>query len=378
MKKYFAILFFLLLLCFIPQSVVFGQERVGPVSQQEGFYKGTVLKVEKDEKERLGKMDNPHQVVSVRLSDGPEAGKNFRLEYGGMFIISAAQRLHSGDTVILRKNINVQTKKSSYVIVDKYRLDTVLSITAAFLLVVLLISRRKGLGAIVGMIISLLIIFFFIVPQIINGHDPLLISIVGSLVIMVITIYLAHGFNQQTSVAVVSTFLCLVLTGVFAIIFVHLAKLTGLGTEDEYSLLQGFNNTINLQGLLLGGIIIGALGVLDDVTTTQVATVYTLADANPKYTIMDLFQKGMLVGREHISSLVNTLVLAYAGASITIFIFLHLGINSHVQPLWVMLNSELITEEIIRTLAGSLGLILAVPVTTILAAFFARYSLKIR
>ena len=132
---------------------------------------------------------------------------------------------------------------------------------------------------------------------------------------MVITIYLAHGFNQQTSVAVLATFLCLILTGILAIVFVHLAKLSGLGTEDEYSLLQGFNNTINLQGLLLGGIIIGALGVLDDVTTTQVATVYTLADANPKYTVRDLFEKGMLIGKEHISSLVNTLVLAYAGVS---------------------------------------------------------------
>ena len=371
-------LFSVITICSLLQFPAFAQQQVPSATRQEGFYKGTVTAIEKDEKQHLGTMINPFQVVTVKVLEGPDAGKSFHLEYGGTFIIHDSQRLQLGDTIIIRRNVNLQSKQISYVIVDKYRLDSILYISLGFFLLVVIISRRKGLGAIIGMLISLLIIFFFIVPQIINGHDPLLISIVGSLIIMVTTIYLAHGFNQQTSVAVLSTFLCLVLTGVLAILFVHLAKLSGLGTEDEYSLLQGFNNTINLQGLLLGGIIIGALGVLDDVTTTQVTTIYTLADANPKYSVRELFEQGMRIGREHISSLVNTLVLAYAGASMTIFIFLQLGIHSHIQPLWVMLNSELITEEVIRTLAGSLGLILAVPITTILAAFFSRYSLNIK
>jgi uncharacterized membrane protein len=194
---------------------------------------------------------------------------------------------------------------------------------------------------------------------------------------MVTTIYLAHGVSQQTTIAIISTFVSLIITIVISILFVDLIKLSGTGSEDIYSLVQGFKGTINFQGLLLGGIIIGTLGVLDDVTTTQTTTMYTLAEANPAYTVSTLFKHGMKIGREHITSLVNTLVLAYAGASIGVFIYLFLGMKQGTAPLWVMLNSEFIVEEIVRTLSGSIGLVLAVPITTLLASFFAKYSVKI-
>jgi uncharacterized membrane protein len=192
-----------------------------------------------------------------------------------------------------------------------------------------------------------------------------------------VTMYLAHGFGTQTHIALSATALSLFLTALFSILFVSLAKLSGMGTEDAYSLQQGFGQVINFRGLLLGGIIIGALGVLDDVTTTQAAAIHELHETNPKASFEDLFRKGMRVGQTHIASVINTLVLAYAGASIGIFIYLHLGIKQDIQPLWVMLNSEVIMEEVIRTLAGSLGLILAVPITTLLAAFFAKNTIKI-
>jgi uncharacterized membrane protein len=204
-----------------------------------------------------------------------------------------------------------------------------------------------------------------------------MISIVGSAVILLVTMYLAHGFTRQTTLALSATAISLFLTGIFAVVFVSLARLSGLGSEDAYSLQQGFGQTINFHGLLLGGIIIGTVGVLDDVTTTQAATIHELAEANPKSTFEDLVKKGMRVGREHIASVVNTLVLAYAGASIAVFIYLQIGIQQQSQPLWVMLNSEVIMEEVIRTLAGSLGLVLAVPITTIIAAFFAKNEIKI-
>ncbi|MEK9181053.1 MAG: YibE/F family protein, partial [Patescibacteria group bacterium] len=124
---------------------------------------------------------------------------------------------------------------------------------------------------------------------------------------------------------------------------------------------------LDLRGLLLAGIIVGALGVLDDTTTVQAATVEELKQANPAFTFADLYRGGLSVGREHITSLVNTLVLAYLGSQLLIFILFYAGPN---QPLWVTLNSEFIGEEIIRTLVGSATIILAVPITTLLAAWY--------
>jgi uncharacterized membrane protein len=206
----------------------------------------------------------------------------------------------------------------------------------------------------------------FIVPQILAGADPLLISILGAIVIMITTIYLSHGLSLQTTVAVAATGIALVITGFLAVYFVNLLSLSGTGNEENALLAFG-NTYINIQGLLLGGIIIGTLGILDDTTTTQSAAVFEFHKINPSLTFEHLLQKGLNIGKEHIASLVNTLVLAYAGVSLSLFIFFVL--NPAHQPYWVIFNSESIIEEIVRTLAGSIGLILAVPITTLLAVF---------
>jgi uncharacterized membrane protein len=218
------------------------------------------------------------------------------------------------------------------------------------------------------MAISLLVIAKFIVPQILAGNDPLIISIIGCLFIMVVTIYLAHGFSRQTTVALAATFVTLVITGSISIILVKLMHLSGLGSEDAYSLKLGPTALINFKGLLLGGILIGALGVLDDVTTGLTASLFELNRANTKLSFTELIRAGLRVGREHVSSLVNTLVLAYAGASLPIFIILITNPNNY--PLWSTLNSEMVIEEIVRTLSGSIGLITAVPLTTLFAAWY--------
>lgn len=314
-------------------------------------------------------------MVRLQILDGVEKGKEITLDYGGTMLISESQKVQTGETVILTSFMHDGEKH--YQITDRYRLPSLATITLLFVGVILLMTGKKGVGSFLGLVISFLVIVIYIVPQILAGADPLITSIVGSLVIMVVTIYLAHGFTQQTTIAIVSTFISLIITGILAIVAVHLAKLSGLGSEDAYNLL-GFPTVINFQGLLLGGIIIGALGVLDDTTTTQAATVAELAEANPSYSTKRLFQRGMVIGKEHIASLVNTLVLAYAGASMGIFIFITLSLQAHTQPWWVIFNSEVIAEEVIRTLAGSLGLVLAVPITTILAAFFAKHEIKIQ
>jgi len=309
----------------------------------------------------------PYQVVKVKILEGKESGKEITVEHGKLSNIREDQKVKVGDKVVLLKLFTPNGIK--YQIVDKYRLDRIFPIIIFFFVLVLILSRLKGLGSIIGLAVSIAVIMMFIVPQILAGQDPLLVSIIGSLFIMVTTIYLAHGFSKKTHIAVASTFISLILTGFLAYIFVNITRLSGLGNEDALSLQFGQTGTINFKGLLLGGIIIGALGVLDDITTGLSATVEELKKANPKFEFIQLVKSGLRVGSEHISSLVNTLVLAYAGAGLPLFLFLILNPLQH--PLWAILNSEIIVEEIVRALAGSIGLIMAVPITTILAAWIA-------
>jgi len=365
------LLFFIVLLFSLVPLPVFAQN----ASYSQGFQKAKVISIDKEGLKEVGGRKNPFQQLTLELISGEGKGSKITIEHGGGVVIAASQKVRIGETLIVTKI--TQGNKSTYSVIDRYRLPSLLTITLIFFLIITLLTGKKGLGSIAGLIVSLLIIVLFIVPQILAGNDPLIVSIIGSLAIMLITLYLAHGFTSRTTIAVVATFLSLVLTGIIAVIAVSVSKLSGLGSEDAYNLLMNTGKTINVQGLLLGGIIIGSLGVLDDTTTTQSTTVAELAHANPVYSMRQLFTSGMVIGKEHIASLVNTLVLAYAGAAIGIFIFIIISLQTHSQPWWVIFNSEIIAEEIVRTLAGSMGLVLAVPITTLLAAFFAKHEIKI-
>lgn len=323
--------------------------------------KGKVLRVEKEGIKETAGGKNLYQTVRIKLEkDDLEIVVN----HGDKVNIREDQKVKAGDKVVISKLTTPQG--TEYLITDKYRLDNLGYIVLAFFALVIVLSRLKGLGSIIGLLLSLFVILKFIVPQILAGHNPLLVSILGSLFIMLTTIYLAHGISKKTNIALAATSASLILAGVLSYFFVSIAGLSGLGSEDAYSL-QFAQTGVNLKGLLLGGIIIGTLGVLDDVTTSLAAAISEISKANPRLKYIDLATIGMRVGSEHISSLVNTLVLAYAGASLPIFLFII--INPTGQPLWAILNSEILVEEIVRTLSGSIGLVLAVPITTVIAAF---------
>ncbi|HVZ58946.1 MAG TPA: YibE/F family protein [Patescibacteria group bacterium] len=365
------LLFFLIVVAFALPHLAFAQ-----ATPTQTYAKARVVSITHQGTKNINGRNNPYQDVLVQILDGVDKNKKISLEYGGQVVISKDQFVHNGETVILSRFS--ENKKITYTIADRYRLSSVILVSLVFFALVVLLTGKKGLGSIAGLLISLGVISLYIVPHILHGADPLTTSIIGSLIIMLVTLYLAHGFNQRTTIAVVSTFLTLVITGIIAILAVNLSKLSGLGSEDAYNLLLSSTTPINLQGMLLGGIIIGALGVLDDTTTTQSTTIAELAEANPNFSMGHLIKRGMVIGREHIASLVNTLVLAYAGAGIGIFIYIIISLQNHTQPLWLIINNELISEELIRTLTGSLGLVLAVPITTVLAAFFAKNEIKIR
>ncbi len=356
------VIVFLLLISLISPSLSFAQEF------KESYLKAEVIQILEDKEINAASEaeKNYYQKVQLKLLDGPEENKSITVEHGGQLKINKFQKVNPGEVVILTK-FESSSSEPKYIITDKYRLNMLIWMAAGFFILVFAVSGKKSFGALLGLAVSLLVVIKFIVPQILAGKDPLFISIAGALVILFATIYLAHGLSRQTTIALISTFITLVITGIISILAVKLAHLSGMGSEEAYSLQLGVTSNINLQGLLLGGIIIGALGVLDDITTTQSAAVFEIAKHDPKQNFNELLRSGLNIGKEHISSLVNTLVLAYAGASLPIFILFI--VNPRGVPMEIILNSEIIAEEIVRTLAGSAGLVLAVPIATALSAW---------
>ena len=216
--------------------------------------------------------------------------------------------------------------------------------------------------------LSFAIILLYIVPNILKGNDPLTITLIGATVIILLTTYLAHGVSWKTTIALSSTLISIFLTAWLAIFAVSFTNISGIGNEDAFALQVGTTSLINLKGLFLSGIIIATLGALNDITTTQAMTILELKKADPKLKFVALFEKGFAVGKEHIASLVNTLILAYAGSAFAVFIFFVL--NPAKVPYWIVLNSEMVSDEVVKILAGSLGRLLSVPIVTFLASLF--------
>jgi uncharacterized membrane protein len=250
-----------------------------------------------------------------------------------------------------------------YVFLDPDRRSPLLLLTAVFAAAVILLGRWRGLSALVGLVATLIVLFLFVVPAILDGRDPLAVSLVGSVVIAFVALYLSHGIDVQTTVALLGTIGGLFCAAVLAVLFMRLAHITG-SVSEEALFLTALGPNIDLRGLILGGMMIGSLGAIDDMTVTQAAAVWELRAADPSMSARRLRSAGMRIGRDHVASTVNTLVLAYAGASMPVLILFVLS----GQPAWTVASGEIVATEIVRTLVGSIGLVASVPITTWLAA----------
>ncbi len=255
-----------------------------------------------------------------------------------------------------------------YFIQDYVRTDSIEWLFIVFILTLLVVGRTKGLRAAVSLVASFFVIMKYILPQIMDGSDPIIVTLIGSFLILLTVIYVTEGFNKRSHVAVASIFVSLVLTLVLSWYFVDLAKLSGLSSEEAGFLTSFGGGIIDFKGLLLAGIIIGALGVLDDVVISQIAAVEEIYAADKSQTRRQIYKKAYSVGLSHISSMTNTLFLAYAGASLPLLI-LFLSGQSAFSSSWQAVNNESLATEIVRTLAGSVGLVLAVPISTLLAVW---------
>jgi uncharacterized membrane protein len=305
----------------------------------------------------------PCLTVDLTMTDGPATGKQLKLTVP---IEPSTPRFAAGDAVVLAYNGGNAADPASFQLVDFQRGTPLLVLAALFAVAVLVLGRWQGLAALVALGLSFLVIALFILPAILAGENPLVVAIAGAGAIMFIALYLTHGLSARTSAAVLGTLVSLALIGVLSAIFSAAASLTGL--DDSTSTLIGsLGHGIDARGLLLAGVVIGALGVLDDVTVTQTSAVWELRRANPDLSWQELYRSGLRIGRDHVGSAVNTLVMAYAGAALPVLLYSSIsGVG-----LGALLGSEEIAQEIIRTLAGSVGIVAAVPVTTVLAALIA-------
>jgi len=300
-------------------------------------------------------------VVTAEVMEGPGEGDRFTFDHSTG---PKGRRLERGDSILVAKATSQGGQTQPYYFIDYNRRVSLLVLGALFAVVVVLLSRWHGLFSLVGVAISMTVLVFFVLPAILEGSNPVMVAIVGAAAIMFVNLYLAHGFHARTTTAILGTMASLAVTGILAVLFVQIGRFTGIGSE-EASFLQLSADQVNLEGLLLGGIIIGTLGVLDDVTITQASAVWELHAANRELGVRQLYRSALRIGRDHIASTVNTLVLAYAGASLPLLILFSVS----GRPFADVLNTEIVAEEVVRTLVGSIGLVASVPITTALASY---------
>ena len=299
-------------------------------------------------------------IAEVKLLEGPDDGTT--IELAEEAVVGGA-RLGVGDEIVLAYYPDAG-EGFEYSYSDRERRQPLLLLAVLFALAVIALGRWKGARALLGVGVSLAILATFILPALLDGSDPVLVAVVGAGAIAVIALYLAHGVNVGSTIALLGAFASLALVALLAWGFVELAELSGRSAE-EAGFLQITASQVQLQGLILASVVIGTLGVLDDVTVLQVSAVWELHHANPEMSRRQIYRAAIRIGRDHIASTVNTLVLAYAGSSLTLFLLL----TQAQQSLSDIANSEVVAVEIVRTLVGSIGLVASVPITTLLATW---------
>lgn len=358
----FLIYLFVTVIFLISSGSISAQNAVDQSMRQgQEIYEGKILKVLEEKEIEVAGIKQLYQKLEVLITGQEMQGEKLIIENGNLPIINLI-KFQPGDEVKFTRTI---TEDGSYLyyILDYLRRNVVFRLFLLFIVFVVAIGRWRGIASILGMLISFTVIIFFILPQLLSGKDPVLITILGAAMIIPPTFLLSHGFNKKTTAAIIGTIFSLTFTGILTAIFVRATRLSGLSSEEAGFLSVYMQGNLDIKGLLYAGIIIGALGVMDDITVSQSAIVEQLKKANPVIRFKELYFRAMAVGQDHIASMVNTLVLVYTGAALPLLLLFIKTENSFRE----IIDFEIVTEEIVRTLVGSIGLILAVPVTTLIA-----------
>lgn len=292
------------------------------------------------------------QTVTLELLEGPHDGERITMRHDKFLV-------EEGETVFVQ-----QGAEGAFQIVEKDRTAMLLAVLGLFVALIVALNGKQGIKSLFGLALSFAVIIFVMMPLVVRGISPLLVSVIVGAAILSAVLFLSHGYNRGSIIALCGTLGAIVCAGLLSLAASAWMRLTGLGSDEALNAMIITGGTVNFADLLLAGIIIGMLGVLDDIAITQVAVVGELKRANPLLSVREIFVRALRVGKEHVSALVNTLVLAYTGASFPLLILLY---KSGVR-FDMLVSQEIVSAEIVRTLIGSIGLILAVPLTTWLAA----------
>jgi uncharacterized membrane protein len=297
--------------------------------------------------------------IEAVLTTGPEKGGP---QVVGVPPAVSKSGVATGDTVRLMRVPPQGDAGATYSFDEVIRLKPLWLLVGLFVIVVALVARVRGLLALAGLVFGGFVLVRFMLPALLSGSDGLAVSLAGSAAIMFVVLYLAHGPSVRTSAALAGTLVGIGITAGVGLVAVHGSNLSGYGTEDT-ALLSAFAGSVSFQGLLTCALVVAGLGVLNDVTITQASSVWELRDAGPELSRGNLFTSAMRIGRDHIASTIYTIVFAYAGSALAILLLLTL----YDRPILDLLSTESIAEEVVRTLASGIGLVLAVPVTTAIA-----------
>lgn len=322
--------------------------------------KAKVVEVVSQEKKEVPGTDvqSIYQTIKAEILEGDKKGEVVTIENDYLV-------LEKGDKFFLRHSIDGMDGREMYSVRDIDRQGVILGFIILFAIVIIIFSGKQGVRSLISLAGSFFVILYVLVPSLLKGYPPVLTSIMIAAVILFLAIFLTHGFNRESTVAFTGTVMAVILTGVLAYLGVELASLSGFASDEAVYLNFNTRGTLDFAGLLLGGIMIGVLGVLDDIAITQAAVVSELYNSTSHLSRKEIYMKAIRVGKEHVGALVNTLALAYTGASLPLLLLFSTSDSS----MGSIINQEIFATEIIRTTVGSIGLILTVPITTLLAVY---------
>jgi uncharacterized membrane protein len=329
-------------------------------NEYQGTFRGKVVGIQSEQLRKIPGTETEHlfQTIEVEVLDGPDEGETITIENDYL-------ELDKGDKFYFNHSVYIDGTEA-YGVVNIDRRGSLILFGLLFVGVIIAFGGWQGVRSLVALGGSFAAIFYVLLPGLLHGWNPLLLSLLVASGILAAAIFFTHGFNRESTVAYVGTMIAVFLTGILAIIAVHVSDLSGFVSDESVYLNMNTDGALNFTGLLLGAIIIGVLGVLDDIAVTQSAVVTELFDSNPSIGRREVYKRAIRVGREHVGALVNTLVLAYAGVSLPLLLYFYMSPISF----WSLINSEIFATEIIRTIVGSIGLIMTVPIVTGLAVFY--------
>ena len=299
------------------------------------------------------------QTIKVKILDGDEQGKEVTVDNDYI-------SLKKGEVFYLKHSADSLDGTDFYTVEEPYRLPQIFTLVGIFLLAVFVFGGIQGVRGFVSLIGSLLLIIYVLIPGILHGMSPIFVTVGVSSLIIIVGSYITHGFNRTTSSAVLGMIFTVAFTGLLAYWSVYFTRLSGFGSEEVAYLNINARGSIDVVGLLLGGIIIGLLGVLYDIAIGQAISVEELLHIAPDTSKKYVYNRAIRIGREHIGALINTLAIAYVGVALPLLLLFS---QASTDSIWVMLNREVFATEIVRTMIGSIGLVLAVPITTFVSVW---------